>query len=129
MDAIKYIKINLLYMKTFDTYIILAFAVKIIFVILAVLSIYYKHKKPANVKSLISIDYWKDRSEFLFKTMIALLLIYIFNPYANNMYLIDKETKFLFYLFGFIVIFTENWSLFISEPKDFRIVQNIIGRQ
>jgi len=63
-------------MKYFDSYIILTFIVKIIFIILALTNIYLEAKGKKNSSLATEINYWKKRVEFIFKILMALLLIY-----------------------------------------------------
>lgn len=102
-------------MKYFDMYITLIFIVKIIFIILAVYRQYIKAKKLQNKKLLTTIEFWKSRFEFLFITLMSILLIYLFYPRSNNIGMIDGETKLLLYLFGFVLLLTENWTNFVNE--------------
>jgi len=113
-------------MKYFDMYVILIFVVKIVFIILAVYRLYIKAKKPQDKKLLETIEKWKGRFEFIFITLMSILLVYLFNPRANNINMIDKETKILLYLFGFILLLTENWSSFIHESPLFKKFQGIL---
>ena len=114
-------------MKYFDMFIILIFIVKIAFIILALYKFYLKSKKPLNKKLFKTIELWKERVEFIFITLMSILLIYLFNPRANNLNLIDKEAKLLLYLFGIVLLLTENWSSFIHESIFFRNFQNILA--
>ena len=112
-------------MKYFDMYITIIFIVKITFVILAVYRLYTKSKHP-NSKQLEIIEKWKGRFEFIFITLMSILLLYLFNPRSNNIGMIDGETKLLLYLFGFVLLLTENWSSFIQESRLFQKFQSIL---
>lgn len=74
------------------------------------------------------INYWKERFEFIFIFLMSALLIYLFNPRKNRGVLINGETKLLLYLFGFILLITANWKLFIKETKWFQDIQHISGK-
>lgn len=52
------------------------------------------------------------------KVSVACLFFYIFNPYHDNTYLIDRETKVLFYLFGIIFIISADWDVFLDMQND-----------
>ena len=114
-------------MRYFDIYIGLIFLVKIIFILLAIYRLYVKSKEPHQEKLLESLEFWKLRIEFIFITLMSILLIYLFNPRANKLYLIDGETKLLLYLFGFVLLLTENWSLFIQEAPWFKKLQSMLA--
>jgi len=99
-------------MKAFDCLIYFTFFIKIIFIGSAISIKYLEHKnKNANTQTLV---FWKERSEFIFKACLSLILILLFNPRKKTP-LIDTETKLLLYLYGFIVILQANWGQFIKE--------------
>lgn len=114
-------------MKYFDIYITLIFIVKISFICLAIYKLYLKAKKSKDVKLLSTVDYWKERFEFVFITLMSILLIYLFYPRANRIGMIDGETKLLLYLFGFVLLLTENWSSFIHESIFFKKFQGVLA--
>ena len=68
----------------------------------------------------------KTHVELLFKFLIALLIIYIFNPRENRLYLINYEAKVLFFLFGIILIFTANWKQIFKESPLVIYIQNVL---
>lgn len=113
-------------MNKFTIYTTIVFIVKIIFIILAISLAYNKHKNPNDKKLIEELKYWKERSEFIFIAMMSLMLIYLFNPGANNLNLINRETKTLLFLFGFILILTAKWDIFFKESNIFKITQKII---
>ena len=94
---------------------------------MAVTHIYLKAK--GNEKSSLDkkIEYWKERLEFIFVFLMAILLIYLFNPRNDRTQVIDKETKLLLYLFGFVLLITAKWNVFFHETKWLKIFTNIIG--
>jgi hypothetical protein len=57
----------------------------------------------------------KEQTEFVFIFLTSILMIAIFYPRQNNMKYINEHVKLLFYLFGWILIITANWSLFFHE--------------
>jgi hypothetical protein len=113
-------------MNYFDIYITLIFIVKIAFIILAVYRLYIKAKNPKD-KNLKIVEFWKERFEFIFISMMSVLLIYLFYPRANRINMIDGETKLLLYLFGFVLLLTENWSSFIHEAPWFKKLQDSLA--
>ncbi len=52
--------------------------------------------------------------------MMSAMLIYLFNPRADNIKLLNYETKLLLYLFGFVLIITANWNTFFTESPTFK---------
>jgi hypothetical protein len=114
-------------MDKFKMYITSIIIVKVVFIILAIYERYLKHKKPVNNKKILEITYWRERIEFVFIFMMSTLLLYLFNPRMNNINMITGETKLLLFLFGFILIITAKWNIFISESKWFEYVQGSLG--
>jgi surface polysaccharide O-acyltransferase-like enzyme len=113
-------------MNTFNIFIGIIFVIKIIFIMLAITHVYLKIKGDENSKTYKNITFWKKRTEFIFILLMAILLIYLFNPISNKTNLIDKEAKILLYLFGIILLITSKWSEFIHESKWFKYIQKII---
>lgn len=110
-------------MNYFDSYVTFIFIIKFAFLILALTHIYYNitHGDKAIDEQIL---YWKNRVDFVFNITMAVLLFFIFNPFYDNTYLIDRETKLLFYLFGIILIITAKWNSFIQESKLYHLVQS-----
>jgi uncharacterized membrane protein YiaA len=101
---------------------------KIVFITLAVIEMYVKHKEPNNIKRINSLDFWKKRIEFIFIILMSLLLIYLFNPRVNRLNMIDNNTKILLYLFGFILFYTADWGHFFQDSK-IKLFKNVLGDQ
>jgi hypothetical protein len=100
-------------MTAFDYLIYFTFFIKIIFVGSTLSLKYVEHKnKNANTQNLA---FWKERSEFIFKACLSLILIILFNPRNKTPLVINTETKLLLYLYGFIVIIQANWLQFFKD--------------
>ena len=68
------------------------------------------------------ILHWKHVTEFIFVLCMSILLIYHFYPSRGTIQqpiIVDKETRVLFLLYGFILIFTAKWTLFFDEKTLF----------
>ena len=131
-------------MSALDKYITFIFIIKIIFIILAIVNLYLKKQIPLEekekqekqekqsdkikkqIKTQQKIEMLKTHVELLFKFLIALLIIYIFNPRENRLYLINYEAKVLFFLFGIILIFTANWKQIFKESPLVIYIQNVL---
>jgi len=109
----------------FKSYVYLIFAVKLLFILLAIFHIYLKTKGQTNSNLDKKISYWKERCEFIFILLMSFFLIYLFNPKYNRV--IDKESKLLLYLFGFVLIITADWKEFLNQKKWFTNIQDIFG--
>lgn len=113
-------------MEKYNLYVTLIILIKIGFIILAISHLYLKIKKQEHSETDKKILFWKERFEFMFIALMAVLLIYLFNPRTDNMSMIDYETKILLYLFGFILLITAKWSDFIHESNIFKKFQKIV---
>ena len=113
-------------MSYFDKYVMLIILVKVVFVILAVSHLYFNIKGKADSKTDKKIVFWKERIEFVFITLMSLMLIYLFNPRSNRDLELDFETKLLLYLFGFILLITAKWEIFFKESPLFKKFQEAV---
>lgn len=108
-------------MKWFDIFVTIIIFIKVLFIITALLHIYYKVKKQENSKNDKLALHWKERFEFVFTILMAALLIMLFNPRTGpKPVYITGETKLLLYLFGCVLLLTANWSVFIKEAPWFK---------
>lgn len=115
-------------MNKFDIYITFIFLIKIGFITMVLIHLYLKLKHRENTDLDKKILYWKDRLELFFIVLMSFLLIYLFNPRYDKSILIDRETKILLYMFGFVLLITSNWNVLIKESPLFSTIQKIIGK-
>jgi hypothetical protein len=89
---------------------------------------YYGNLIISNTNNTIAneysevVKYWKHVSEFIFIIGMSILLIYYFTPehkIIQKPIIVDKETRLLFVLYGVILIFTANWSIFFDKDSHF----------
>lgn len=113
-------------MERFDYFISFIIFLKVLFILFSLIHIYYKVKKDENNEINERAVFWKHHIEFVFIACMAILLIYLFNPRLNNQKMITNETKLLLYLFGFILLFTANWDIFIEESKFYDFLHQIL---
>ena len=111
-------------MRLFDIGITIIILLKIIFIILLITQFYFKYKEPNNTKRLNNLKLWRKQIEFIFIFSMSLLLIYLFNPRINRLYMVDTETRLLLYLFGFILIISADLEKFLNDSKS-KILINI----
>ena len=140
---------NILY----NLFILYIFLIKILFVLSSCGELYYKWKNNKlekknnnqnqsknNINSnqenqeykknkliIEDLDFWKKRFEFIYIICMSVLLIYLFNPYHNTQKLITGETRYLIFLFAFVLITTSNWGIFIKESPWFIKLKYVIG--
>lgn len=113
-------------MDYFDKYVRLIFLFKVIFAILAVLHLYFTIKGKTETKMDKKIVYWEQRIEFIFISLMSIMLIYLFYPRSNKPIILDYETKLLLFVFGIILLIGAKWDLFIKESPIFKKIQEII---
>lgn len=103
-------------MKYLDLYIYIIIAIKILFILMTFTHLYLKFKGEQNHSALDKkLVFWKERLEFIFILLMSILLIYIFNPRKQRILLIDKEIEILLYLFGYILLITAKWDIFLEK--------------
>ena len=112
--------------KSIDYLIFFIILIKIVFILSAIGHIYFSHSTKPNSKKIDDkLLYFKERTEFIFIISMSILLIYHFNPRFSKKP-INEETSLLFFLFGWVLIITAKWSLFITEaPWYKRIISNL----
>lgn len=115
-------------MDKYNIYLTVVILVKVMFLILAGLHVYLTVKGKANSEIDKKIEYWKEKLEFVFVALMAILFIYLFNPHTGTSILITSETKILLYLFGIFLLITAKWGDFIKESKLFKRIQSIVGK-
>ena len=114
-------------MDYFNSYIYLIFVVKIIFIILSATNVYLKASKKQNTVLGKKIVYWRERTELVFIILMAILLIYLFNPRTSQSVIITGNSKLILYLFGIVLLITANWKKILSPSPWFINLQEIIG--
>ena len=108
---------------TLDYFILFIVLVKIVFVLSAIGHALASRSSRPGAKDLDpKLLYWKERTEFIFIACMSVLLIYHFRPGHNKP--ISKETSLLFFLFGWILLFTAKWSLFFQESPWIKHITN-----
>jgi hypothetical protein len=128
----------------YSIYISITFLIKILFIISSGIETYYKYKNnrlikknqintkaneyKENQKIIFYTQYYKKHFEFIFTILMALLIIYLFNPLRTTTPFLTHHTKQLFFLFALLLITTANWSIFFKEPSYFIEFQEIIGK-
>jgi hypothetical protein len=113
-------------MNKLNVYIGFIIFIKVCFIILAISHLYLKLTHKDGSKMDKTIVFWKERVEFVFVILMAVLLIYLFSPRNDRNLLITYETKILLYLFGFILLITADWKVFFHESPFFKMLQKIV---
>jgi surface polysaccharide O-acyltransferase-like enzyme len=76
---------------------------KLIFIIASIILLVLSKVNPSN-QHIEKLTVIQDKTHNLFTLLLSILLIYLFNPYKNREAKVDKETKILLYLYGWITI-------------------------
>jgi hypothetical protein len=113
-------RIGIFYFVTF------LFIVKILFAILAVVHIYLKRKGKEDSKISEFVTFWKERLEFVFIIGVSLLLMIFFFPGRKIQMEPSFEMRFLFFVYGIIILINLDWKIFIGESPVLEIVQKIV---
>jgi predicted MFS family arabinose efflux permease len=93
---------------------------KCLFLFFAVWNFYLKKKhgreggsSGGEAKLEKRVSYCKTLTENLFMVLVSILLIYLFNPYHENKYLLDdKYVKALLFIYGILMLVTFDWTVF-----------------
>lgn len=100
--------------------------IKILFLLTSIGHLILSHTRHQNDK-IIQADKkflgWKSKIEFIFTILMSCLLIFIFTPWYDNTHFMTSEMKFLFYLFGFILILSADWSIVLPKTSIGEVVQ------
>ena len=112
--------------QSIDYFTFFIILIKIVFGLSAIGHIYFSHLTSDKAKKIDDkLLYYKERTEFIFIISMSILLIYHFNPRFSKKP-INEETSLLFFLFGWILILTAKWGLFITEAPWYKqIISNL----
>jgi hypothetical protein len=110
----------------FDLFIFFIIIIKLVFIVAAIGHIILTHTNTKLDKYDDKLVYWKERTEFVFILTMAILLIYHFHPRYQTKP-ISSETKLLFFLFGWVLIITAKWGIFIKEAPWYKRIANAVN--
>jgi len=104
-------------MKLLSALIVFIICIKLIYISLTIWRIILKHQTKEGTDLYKNVVYWKDRVEFIFTALMAVLLIILFNPRNGKLLDITTEERILLFVFGWILLLTADWGLFIREAN------------
>ena len=113
---------------TFVIYILVF--IKIVFLISSIGHLLLSHKKnPTERTTEFDQKFLGLKSKFEFYCIIIMsgLLIFIFTPWYDNMVYITREMKFLIYIFGFILILSADWDIYLPQSRIGEVINSTIG--
>jgi len=114
-------------MNYYDSFILCVFLSKILFVACGVLHFILVRKNKSENELSLNLALWKEYFEFIFLASMALLSMYLFNPLAEIRPAINKETRLLLFIFGFIVLINCKWELIVGHSKWLALLQYFIS--
>ena len=106
-----------------DYFVVFLIIIKCIFVAAALGHLVLAHTNTSFDKYDEKLLYWKERTEFIFIVSMSILLIYYFHPIIKSGPM-SAETKLLFFLFGWILLVTAKWKIFVTEAPWFQKIAN-----
>ena len=112
----------------YTIYLVLVVIIKFLFAFFALNYQYLafgkgEEERKSNKKAQWYL-YWKERTEFIFIFMMALLCMYLFSPFSKGKNIaIDEHTRILLFVYGIIIFVTADWKLFFHEAKWFKYIQ------
>ena len=106
-----------------DFYVLFLIIIKTIFVAAALGHVVLAHTTSSFDKYDTKLLYWKERTEFIFVLSMSVLLIYYFHPFIKSNPM-SSETRLLFFLFGWILLVTAKWKIFIVEAPWFQKISS-----
>jgi hypothetical protein len=103
--------------------------IKVIFILLKLTAFYNRVMGIKDTLFSTNVLFWADRVEFIYTFLMAILIIALFKNAVKVgvLCIYDKETIFLMYVFGFILLFTADWNEFISESTIITNIQIMLG--
>jgi len=89
----------------YSNLIIFIIIIKVLFLISTVSLLLLNHSKNPKYDKLINtLGYIKEKTQLIFKLLVSVLLITLFNPRQPNFVEIDSEAKLILYLYGILTI-------------------------
>ena len=107
-------------------FITFLFIVKILFFVLALVHIYLKRTGKEDSQMNETVLFWKDRCEFVFIIGVSLLLMIFFFPGRKIEMEPTFEMRFLFFVYGIIILINVDWKIVVGESPFLETVQKVI---
>jgi hypothetical protein len=109
-----------------DFFILFIIFIKVTFLLSAIANAISSRSHNVKVQLLQPKFKWlKERTEFIFVSSMALLLIIYFRPGSNLQ--VYGKSRILFFIFGIILMLTANWDLFIKESYWIKLLSGTFG--
>jgi uncharacterized protein YhhL (DUF1145 family) len=89
--------------EPYVTLLFIIIIVKFIFFMTTICIIILSRITPSNIH-IDKLHKFHQYVYYIFAVLVSILLIFLFTPYKTLDYKLDKETKFIIYLYGWITI-------------------------
>jgi hypothetical protein len=113
-------------MNSYDYFIYYIVLNKILFVLFGVWHFIIVRENKGETEFSSNLHNWKEYCEFMFIACMAILCLYLFNPFLKVRPAINYETRVLLFVFGWIVLLNCKWDLFFEQSKWFTLLQYFI---
>ena len=100
---------------------------KIVYAICIFWMFYLRFKKEKEEPIYSKLEFWKERSELIFIIGVSVLLIHYFNPFSKKPIILTKEEKFAIFTFGWVILLTVNWEVFVKESEIFTLFHKAVS--
>ena len=98
---------------------------KLSFIILGIVLLHLKYADPKYKFLENTILQYKNIAEFVGLLLFSLLLLDLFNPLKNGIY-VSGEIQYMLFLSGIIIFITLNWRKFFDESRTIKQAQHLI---
>ncbi len=106
---------------TLDFFILFAILIKVAFLLSSIADSIALRTNNIQIMILEPKFRWiKERTEFIFTICMAILMIIYFWP--GTRLIIGEESRLLFFVFGIVLLFTANYSLFFFESPFYKLL-------
>jgi len=114
---------------TYENFVTFIISLKVVFFALAAIHLYYKVTNQGDSAADTIVEYIKARVEFMFMAMMAVLLVFLFNPRNPKIKILSSSphTLTLLYMFGIVLLITDDWKLFVTTSPWFTKVQSLLN--
>ena len=95
------------------------------FYTILLVNVYFNNfDKTSNLNAELHPQFiiWEKRMEFIYVFFTSILMVYLFNPWAPKLYLIDNDIIVTLYLFAVVLIIRANWPYFINETTKIKYI-------
>jgi hypothetical protein len=113
-------------MNSYDFFIAYVLLNKILFVICGIWHFILVREHKGETELSTKLNTWKEYFEFMFISSMAILCLYLFNPFLEVRPAINYETRVLLFVFGWIILLNCKWDLFFEQSRWFTLLQYFI---